>query len=165
MNGSPPPARAGILIVDDNADARRLLALLLGSEGYRLLIARDDREALRIVERVRELAAVGAMAVTLGHEINNPLTTVLGNVQLVLRRDGLDGTPRARLEAALEASRRIRGLVQRLVKIDKFVTKRYLGSIEMVDLERSSNTEGPDRAAAGLADRSGAPDAAPQGPA
>jgi len=55
---SPEPSPATILIVDDHADARRLLALLLKSEGYRTLLAQDGPEALRLAEETPDLALV-----------------------------------------------------------------------------------------------------------
>ena len=229
MTNHTPQVGESILIVDDNADARRLLTLVLKPEGHRLLVARDGREALHIVERVaglslvlldimmpgtdglevcrcirrretdsylpiilvsalsdqahivnglaagaddyitkplaqteviarvraalrlkraldalldaRELAAVGAIAVTLGHEINNPLTTVLGNIELVLRNACLDEATHRKLGAAYEGSVRIRQLVKRLTRIEKVVTKSYVGSVEMLDIDSSCRPE------------------------
>ncbi len=57
---SPEPvaAPATILVVDDHADARRLLALLLKSQGYRTLLAQDGPEALRLAEETPDLSLV-----------------------------------------------------------------------------------------------------------
>ncbi|MBL7222917.1 MAG: response regulator [Candidatus Brocadiae bacterium] len=232
MDPEPAPQPpASILNVDDNADARRLLSLLLQSEGYRLLVARDGREALRIVERVpdlalvvldimmpgidglevcrrirrraeerylpvilataltdcdhiveglaagaddyvskpfaqnevlarvrnalrlkratdqlleaRELAAVGLMTVTLAHEINNPLTTVIGNLDLVLRKGVDNEKAHRRLAAALEAANRIHELVQRLIGIKKCVSTSYIDSVRMLDIDASCAADEP----------------------
>ena len=220
-----PQTAPSILIVDDNAEARRLLSLLLQAEGYHLLVARDGHEALRIVDRVpdlalvvldvmmpgidglevcrrirrrddrrylpvilatalsdpeqvvsglaagaddyvtkpfaeaevlarvraalrlkrasdalveaHELATAGAMAVTLGHEINNPLTTVIGNLELALHNEGLDERSQRRLAAALEAANSIRELVHRLVSIKQVITTAYIDSVRMLDLDAS----------------------------
>jgi len=220
-----PQTAPSILIVDDNAEARRLLSLLLQAEGYHLLVARDGHEALRIVDRVPDLALVvldvmmpgmdglevcrrirkrddgrylpvilttalsepeqvasglaagaddyvskpfaeaevlarvratlrvkrasdalveahklataGAMAVTLGHEINNPLTTVIGNLELALHNEALDERSQRNLAAALEAANSIRELVRRLVSIKQVVTTDYIDSVRMLDLDAS----------------------------
>jgi CheY-like chemotaxis protein len=43
---SPKPA---VLVVDDEADIRNVVAFLLEDEGYRVLTARDGHEALAVV--------------------------------------------------------------------------------------------------------------------
>ena len=114
------------------------------------------RAALRLKQatdellEARELAAIGAMAVTLGHEINNPLTIVLGNLELVLRSPGMQNTTRAKLQAALDSANRIRDLVKRLVRVDKIVTTSYLGIVDMLDLARSCPPEEPHSASSAL---------------
>ena len=120
------------------------------------------RAALRLkrahdqLEAARELAAVAAMQVTLAHEINNPLTIVLGNLELALNgpRGGQDAqgshlhlahsrhvrnedvTPR--LRAAYDACVRIRELVAQLAELRKVATTTYVGSVRMLDLGRSA---------------------------
>jgi len=51
-------------------------------------ITEDITNQKRLEEKLLEaekLAAIGSMIVTVNHEINNPLTSVLGNVQLLLK--------------------------------------------------------------------------------
>jgi two-component system response regulator MtrA len=227
----PAPGPHSILIVDDSPETRRLLSVLLQAEGYRLLVARDGPEALRIVERAgalslvildvmmpgmdgleacrrirqrgddpytpiilatalsdeadivkglaagaddyvtkpfrhaevvarvrtalrlkealdglvvaREIAIAGAMATTLEHEVNNPLSAVVGNIELVLARSHPDEKTRHRLQAALEGAHRIRDVVARLTRIEKVVTTVYLNSVRMVDFGRSCPPDAP----------------------
>lgn len=230
MSSPASETQGSILIVDDNPVARKLLTLLLKSEGHRLLIARDGPEALRIAEEVpdlalvlldvmmpgmdglevcrrlralagesyvpiifatalddeahvveglaagandyvtkplkqaevlarvrtalrlkraldellgaRELAAIGAMAVTLGHEINNPLTILMGNLELLLRSSDWEGKALRRLQDARAAATRVQELVRRLTRIKKVTTTSYVGSVQMLDLERSCPQDG-----------------------
>ena len=53
MNGTPAMAtdRARILVVEDNAAARRVLAALLRAEGYAVATAADGGEALDLLRR------------------------------------------------------------------------------------------------------------------
>ena len=99
------------------------------------------KRALDHLLDARELAAVGAMAVTLGHEINNPLTTVVGNLGLVLRKGVPGEKPRRRLSAALEAAERIRELVKRLTAINRVVTTTYIDTVRMLDIDASCARE------------------------
>jgi two-component system, cell cycle sensor histidine kinase and response regulator CckA len=49
--GEPPPARATMLVVDDEEMVRRLAARMLSTLGYRVLEARDGAEAVRVLQR------------------------------------------------------------------------------------------------------------------
>jgi signal transduction histidine kinase/DNA-binding response OmpR family regulator len=69
----------------------------------RVMVFRDVGER-RLLERrlgmTERLAAIGTMAAGMQHEINNPLATVVANVQFVL--DGLRGNPKASRDAIAE---------------------------------------------------------------
>jgi two-component system cell cycle sensor histidine kinase/response regulator CckA len=57
--GPPPPDRAldgrwAVLVVEDEEMVRRLVARMLVLEGYRVLEARDGREALRVLQRAAD---------------------------------------------------------------------------------------------------------------
>jgi len=90
----------------------------------------------------RELAAIGALQVTLAHEINNPLTIAQGNIEMLLNAGGSDPATSRRLRAAFEACTRIRALVQQLVEMKKVATTTYVGTTRMLHLGR--NTHPPD---------------------
>jgi DNA-binding response OmpR family regulator/HPt (histidine-containing phosphotransfer) domain-containing protein len=101
------------------------------------------RAALRLKHAVdqlvdaNQLAAVGAVAVTIGHEINNPLATVMGNIELALNHLEDDAKASRWLGAAYEEGCRIRDLVDRLLHVKKIVTTTYVGSVQMLDLDGS----------------------------
>lgn len=81
--------------------------------------ARDRTEQRRLEVQLLaadRLAALGRMAASVGHEINNPLAYVIGNVQLALERlrssDGAEAPER--LQEALDGAERIRLIVRDL---------------------------------------------------
>lgn len=53
MNGARRPARARVLVVDDDPDLRESLAQMLEREGYRVDTAADGREALATLREHR----------------------------------------------------------------------------------------------------------------
>jgi len=57
------------------------------------------------------MAAVGTLTAGIAHEINNPLTYVLANVEWLTRALPRDDASRARLEAIREGAERIRSIV------------------------------------------------------
>lgn len=112
---------------------------------HQLQIAQDA-----LVERER-LAAVGEVAVTVNHEINNPLTVIIGNAELLLK-DLADSDKKARkkVEHIVAESKRIAQITRALRKIDKPVSEDYLpGGAKMLSLKREKSAEKSKVTAAG----------------
>ncbi|MCX5715494.1 MAG: ATP-binding protein [Candidatus Omnitrophica bacterium] len=66
--------------------------------------------------QAEKLATVGTLAGGVAHEINNPLTAVLTNVQMLLESDTIDDKlDRESLELIEEATKRCRTIVQKLM--------------------------------------------------
>jgi signal transduction histidine kinase len=80
-------------------------------------------EAQRLAEsrliRTARLAAVGEMAAGVAHELNNPLTTVSGFVELVLEELPQDSPHRADLELVWREAQRARGVVRRMLDFSR----------------------------------------------
>lgn len=72
----------------------------------------------RLIRSAR-LAAVGEMAAGVAHELNNPLTTVTGFVELVLNDLPPDSQQRSDLQLVLEEAHRARGVVRRLLDFSR----------------------------------------------
>jgi len=88
------------------------------------------------------LKAMIQTAVTINHEINNPLAAVLGYVQLILSRpEDLNEDVIAKLKKVETGALRIKEVTNRLLKIVEPVVVRYAGDISMVDLDRSKTRE------------------------
>jgi PAS domain S-box-containing protein len=108
-------------------------------------IGRDITEEKRAEAAFREataLRSVASLAVAAAHEINNPLTVVSGEVQL-LAREG-SGVTETRIASMLEALERIREVVARMSRINRLESADPVKSLpEMLDLKKSSDR--PDR--------------------
>lgn len=77
-------------------------------------------QAQKQLIQVEKLATVGTLAGGVAHEINNPLTAVLTNVQMLLASDTIkDSSDRESLELIEEASKRCRTIVQKLMAYAK----------------------------------------------
>lgn len=88
------------------------------------------------------LEAVKETTITLNHEINNPLTAVLGNVQLLLMKGKeLPEDVRARLQMIEQSSLRIRDAVSKLLKIKEARSTTYLDDTRMIDLHDSDESD------------------------
>ncbi len=92
------------------------------------------REKLLTAER---LGAIGEVVITVRHEINNPLTTVIGNIELLLERYGeKDDDLKTRLDTVLNNSLRIAEIVQKLQAIKRDKVVEYVKGIAMTDLKQ-----------------------------
>ncbi len=84
---------------------------------YRELTARMEAQAKAEREMIRSarLAAVGELAAAVAHELNNPLTTVTGFVELALEDLPPDSQTAEDLTLVLEEAHRARNIVRRLL--------------------------------------------------
>jgi GAF domain-containing protein len=95
-------------------------------------------------ERLRGVTeTVGA----LNHEINNPLTAIAGNAQLLMREAQPPGAEaRNKLGAILEAARRIQRVTAKMSSLIQASTVAYPGESDIIDVERSVAAPPPDPA-------------------
>ncbi len=93
------------------------------------------REELQQRER---LSAVAELAGAAAHELNQPLTAVIGYAQLIARRLP-PGSPleRSAGEVVREAER-MSAIVRKIGSMTRYETKSYVGSAKIVDLDRSA---------------------------
>jgi PAS domain S-box-containing protein len=108
-------------------------------------IGRDITEKKRAEAALREAAtlrSVTSLAVAAAHEINNPLTVVSGELQLLSREAGARWS--GRVASMLEALERIREVVLRMNRITRLEpAERQRHLPEMLDLEKSSGRDEP----------------------
>ena len=92
---------------------------------------RATEEDLR---RSRWMAGIGEATVALQHEINNPLTALMTNAELMLMDQRDRGHPTADLEAILVEARRIAAVVKRVGELRNPKAVQYMGDVKMIDL-------------------------------
>ena len=100
--------------------------------------ARDvtEQKTLReLLVQAERLAAIGQIGIAMRHEINNPLTTVIGNTELLLERYESAGSDlKKRLELVLENAVRIADILKRLQDMKRDRTVEYVKGVQMTDL-------------------------------
>jgi len=82
-----------------------------------------------------KMSGIRETAVTVNHEINSPLTAILGNVQLLLRgKDELDERLLAKLKTIEESADRIQQVTKRLLQVQRPRSIEYSDGIWMLDI-------------------------------
>ncbi len=102
--------------------------------------ARDVTEQKNLREmlvKAERLGAIGQVGIAVRHEINNPLTTVIGNTELLIERyENADADLKVRLEMILSNALRIAEIVKRLEGIKQEKVVDYLKGVKMTDLKQ-----------------------------
>jgi GAF domain-containing protein len=88
----------------------------------------------RLVKASR-LAVIGEISLTVRHEINNPLTAILGEAQLMLMGQNLSEEMRKNLKTIEQLSIRIQGVVRKLSEVKEDKTKEFMKGLKTIDFE------------------------------
>jgi len=102
--------------------------------------ARDMTEQKNLREmlvKAERLGAIGQVGIAMRHEINNPLTTVIGNVELLLERHAeKDRDLETRLQIILNNALRIAESIKRVEELKQDKVVEYLKGVKMTDLKK-----------------------------
>lgn len=94
-----------------------------------------------LLEKER-MAAILELAGAAAHEMNQPLTVVIGNIDLLLSHDKMDEAGlRKALEAINRAAREMADIVKKMAMIRRYETDSYVGNIRILDLDKSSREQ------------------------
>ena len=147
VRGTPALSTTYCVLVTAHDDrAKKVTGLLVGADDYLTKpVSKTELLArIRVGIRVRHLerrAMMLATAATLGHEINNPLTAVIGYLELLREQIGKGRSEQAlaSLGQVEEAAERIREVVERFMSVDGEKTREYLPGSRMLDLRQGED--------------------------
>lgn len=121
----------------------------IGSVG----VFKDLRAKLQIEERLRtaqrdlaekeQKAFIAELAGATAHELNQPLTAVMGYAGMLEHR--LEEHPRLRRASAaiVRETERMAEIVRKIGKLTRYESKSYVGDTKIIDIERSIDSEPP----------------------
>jgi len=98
----------------------------------RLTEAREELRAREKQSLIAELAGAAA------HELNQPLTSVLGYAEIVARKTAKGMSVEAETATMVREAERMAEIVKKIGRITKYETKSYVGTAKIIDLDRSS---------------------------
>ena len=108
---------------------------------YALERHRLQLEMVRLQERLREADQVRVLAETAGaaaHEINNPLTVVMGIAERLLLDIAPEDPHRKDLASLYDAADQIAKIVRKMGVARKYVTKSYPGGANIINLDAAA---------------------------
>lgn len=124
---------AAVIIFSDLREKTRLEAELSRAEEQ---LAEAERRAV-----IAELAGTAA------HQLNQPLTCIIGYTDLLQRKLASDDGNRIFIDRIRQEGERMAELVRKIGKITLYETKHYVGNSRIFDLERASGEAGdPEKA-------------------
>jgi len=150
--------RTEVLAKDGSYIPVRLSAALIMEDGRpvgSVGIFTDLRERLRIEAQLTEAqeelrtrekqALIAELAGAAAHELNQPLTSILGYAEIIRRRADDRGVVDSAVGVILREAERMAEIVRKIGKITRYETKSYVGTAKILDLDRSSGDD-PDKA-------------------
>ncbi|MGD0527267.1 MAG: PAS domain S-box protein [Polyangiaceae bacterium] len=113
----------------------------------------DLREKMRMEQRLAQAqeqlltqerqAIVAELAGAAAHELNQPLTSVMGYAELLKRRLDPSTAPYSAAEIIFNEAERMAEIVRKIGKITRYETKSYVGRARILDLDRSAPSSTP----------------------
>lgn len=108
---------------------------LLARIGTHVHLRNLEKESIK----KEKLESILQMSVTIRHEINNPLTGILGMAELMMGDDDISPSKRIELATVIhDQSVRIRNIVQKMSEITDPVLTGYYEVEKMIDIEKST---------------------------
>jgi len=116
-------------------------------------ILTDLRERIRMEQRLLDAqqklqtsekqALVAELAGAAAHELNQPLTSIIGYAQLVQRQSEEQAKHLRAVGIILSEAERMAGIVKKIGRITKYETTDYVGSAKMLDLDKATQEMEP----------------------
>ncbi len=91
----------------------------------------------KLIDKEKE-AVVVEMAGAASHELNQPLTAIMGNLQLAISKLSPDDPMSEKLNRILNQVERMVDIVKKIGQITRYRTKQYAENVKIVDINNSS---------------------------
>ncbi len=111
-------------------------------------ILSDLRDRIKIEQRLAQAqeklmvsekqALIAELAGTTAHELNQPLTSVMGYSELLRKKMSPDDVHYRAIDIILREAERMAEIVRKIGKITRYETKAYVGSTQILDLDKST---------------------------
>lgn len=107
----------------------------------RMQLERKLSDVENRLEESEKSAVIVALAGTAAHELNQPLTSVMGYAELLKRKLKEDDFAYKPVDIIYREAERMAEIVRKIGKITRYETKAYVGAQQIVDLDKASSHE------------------------
>jgi len=114
-------------------DAQRILVSVIRDISEKKAAEQKEKQLREKTEVSSRLAAVGEMAAGIAHEINNPLTAVIGYSELLAERNDIPEDVKDELKIINQSSQRVKDIVKRMLTFAR-QTKPVKTSVDINEL-------------------------------
>ena len=149
--GRLEPSRRDIVTKDGELVPVSLAASIIYEDGREVAsvgIIGDLRERLKIEQRLAQAqekllltekqALIAELAGTTAHELNQPLTSVMGYSELLKKKLSPEDANFRAVDIILREAERMAEIVRKIGRITRYETKTYVGSTQILDLDKSA---------------------------
>jgi len=149
--GRLKPTRREIVTKDGELVPVSLAASIVYEDGREIAtvgIVSDLRERIKIEQRqaqaqekllvTEKQALIAELAGTTAHELNQPLTSVMGYSELLKKKMTPEDVHYRAVDIILREAERMAEIVRKIGKITRYETKAYVGSTQILDLDKST---------------------------
>jgi len=133
-----PVAISAAIIYDEDGTELTTVGIFTDLRG-RLQMEEKLQEATENLERTRRRAVAAELAGGMAHELNQPLTSLLGYAELLRKRLDEEDENWRPAEKIYDEARRVADIVRKIGRITEYKTKEYVGGTRIVDLDHSSD--------------------------
>jgi PAS domain S-box-containing protein len=146
-----PPVRRDVLDAEGNTLPVMLAASIVKVEGREVAtvgLLQDLRDRIKMENRLHQTqekllqserqAMLAELAGTAAHELNQPLTSIMGYAELLKRRIAAEDANHKAADTIQREAQRMADIVRKIGRITKYETKTYVGSARIIDLAASS---------------------------
>ena len=144
QDGSPMPVLlAGSFVQVDAEDMG--VVILLQDQRDRIRMRNQLHQAQEKLLQTERQAVLAELAGTAAHELNQPLTSVMGYAELLKKRTAEADPSFKAIETIHREAARMAEIVKRIGRITKYETKQYVGNARIIDLAAAAPGDSQER--------------------
>jgi PAS domain S-box-containing protein len=109
----------------------------------RVRVEEQLAQAHRKLELSEKQALLAELAGATAHELNQPLTSVMGYADLLMRKLGPESPAHHAAQVIQDQAQRMAEIVRKIGRLTRYETKSYVGEQRILDLDRASEDAPP----------------------